>query len=132
MRCLIIDDNLDSREGYAEYLRSFGCDVGTLSSATTAIPEIRRWVPDVILLDLRMPELDGWEFLRLLRSDPVGRSTPTIVLSACAFPEDRDRAERAGCDAFLSKPCTPDEVLNCMTRVLSARSHKYNTTAAHG
>ncbi|PYR56248.1 MAG: hypothetical protein DMF85_17225, partial [Acidobacteria bacterium] len=67
MRCLIIDDNVDSRDGYAEYLRAFGFDVSTLEGATRALDRIRRWLPDIILLDLRMPRLDGWAFLRLLR-----------------------------------------------------------------
>jgi DNA-binding response OmpR family regulator len=121
MRCLIIDDDLDSREGYAEYLHAYGFDVGTLSRATMALAEIRRWKPDVVLLDLRMPQMDGWELLRVLRADPAGRTLPIVVLSACSFAEDRSRAEQAGCDAFLSKPCTPAEVLACMSSVLSAR-----------
>jgi two-component system, cell cycle response regulator DivK len=121
MRCLIIDDDLDSREGYAEYLQAYGFEVGTLSRATMAVAEIRRWKPDVVLLDLRMPQMDGWELLRLLRADRVGQMLPVVVLSACSYADDRARAEAAGCDAFLSKPCTPAEVLSCMATVLAAR-----------
>jgi DNA-binding response OmpR family regulator len=122
MRCLIIDDDLDSREGYAEYLQAYGFDVGTLSGGTMAVSEIHRWKPDVVLLDLRMPQMDGWELIRVLREDAAGRTLPVIVLSACSFPEDRSRAEEAGCDAFLSKPCTPAEVVACLNRVLAART----------
>ncbi|PYR80315.1 MAG: response regulator [Acidobacteria bacterium] len=118
MRCLIIDDNVDSRDGYAEYLRAFGFDVSTLEGATRALDRIRRWLPDIILLDLRMPRLDGWAFLRLLRGDPAGCTVPVVAVSACAYAEDRTRAELAGCDAFLSKPCTPDVVLACIKKLV--------------
>lgn len=107
-RCLLIDDDGDSREAYAEYLRGFGYEVTALGDSRGAMADIAVHRPAVVLLDLQMPFLDGFELLRRIKMLP-GPPVPVIVISACAYPEDRKRA--MACDAFLAKPATPGEVL---------------------
>jgi two-component system cell cycle response regulator DivK len=109
-RCLLIDDDGDSREAYAEYLRGFGYDVTALGDSRGAMADIAIHRPAVVLLDLQMPFLDGFELLRRIKTLP-GPPLPVIVISACAYPEDRERAAVARCDAFMAKPATPDQVL---------------------
>lgn len=120
-RCLIIDDDRDSREGYAEYLQVFGFDVQVLPDARDALRQIVANHPDVVILDLRMPFMDGWEFVRRLRRRLPQCNVPVIAVSACAFPEDQARAQECGCDAFLAKPATPDRVLAAIREQLRLR-----------
>jgi CheY-like chemotaxis protein len=109
-RCLLIDDDGDSREAYAEYLRGFGYEVTALGDSRGAMADIAVHRPAIVLLDLQMPFMDGFELLRRIKNLP-GPSVPVVVISACVYPEDRQRASDARCDAFLTKPATPDEVL---------------------
>jgi len=109
-RCLLIDDDGDSREAYAEYLRGFGYEVEELGDSRDAIGAIARCRPDIVLLDLQMPHLDGFELLRLIKG-MAGRPIPIVVVSALVRDQDRDRATAAHCDAFLTKPALPQEVL---------------------
>jgi CheY-like chemotaxis protein len=111
-RCLIVDDDRDGREGYAEYLRAFGFEVDEAVDAEAALKQMRRQRPDIVLLDLQMPGMDGWELIRQIRVMAGLRTVSIIAISACVFPEDQARAEEAGCDAFLAKPCIPSVVLD--------------------
>jgi CheY-like chemotaxis protein len=107
-RCLLIDDDGDSRDAYAEFLRGFGYDVTALGDSRGAMADIAVHRPAIVLLDLQMPFVDGFELLRRIKTLP-GPPVPVIVISACAYPADRQRA--AACDVFLTKPATPHEVL---------------------
>jgi two-component system cell cycle response regulator DivK len=120
-RCLLIDDDGDSREAYAEYLRGFGYDVTALGDSRGAMADIAVHRPAIVLLDLRMPFVDGFELLRRIKDLP-GPSVPVIVISACVFPEDRERAAAGRCDAFMAKPATPDEVLATIRQLVAAES----------
>jgi CheY-like chemotaxis protein len=117
-RCLIVDDDRDGREGYAEYLRAFGFDVDESDSAPSALRLIRKRRPDIVLLDLQMPGMDGWELIRQIRVTAGVRTVHIIAVSACVFPEDQARAEEAGCDLFLPKPCIPSVVLEAVMKRL--------------
>lgn len=77
--------------------------------------------PDIVLVDLRMPLLDGCELIRMLRSRPHSGDMRIVVISACVYPEDHERAAEAGCDSFLDKPCRPDLVLEEVHRQLARR-----------
>jgi two-component system cell cycle response regulator DivK len=116
-RCLLIDDDGDSREAYAEYLRGFGYDVEELGDSREATSAIARWRPHIVLLDLQMPYLDGFELLRLIKAMP-GPPVPVVVVSALVRDQDRDRAMAAQCDAFLPKPALPQEVLATIRALL--------------
>lgn len=117
-RCLIIDDDRDGREGYAEYLRAFGFDVDECADAESAWARLPALKPDILLMDLQLPLLSGWDLISRLRATTEFGTLPIIAFSACVFPDDRRRAEEAGCDVFLTKPSVPSDVLVEVKRLL--------------
>ena len=118
-RCLIVDDHDDGRDGFREYLESFEFEVTGTATAEQALGAMRRRRYDLLIVDLQLPGMDGWEYIRTVRRSARQRHVPIIALSACVYPEDRMRAEEAGCDAFLAKPCPPDQLLATVRRLLS-------------
>ena len=121
---LIAEDDVDNREGYAEYLTFLGYRVAQAANGEDALVWARQLRPDVLLLDLALPGVDGWEVARQLKSDSSTRSMLVIALSACVFPNDVLRATDAGCDLFLDKPCYPQTVADEIERLLAARQLK--------
>ena len=117
-RCLIVDDHDDGRDGFREYLESFEFEVTGIPTAEQALGAMALAPYDLLIVDLLLPGMDGYEYIRRVRRE-ARHDVPIIAVSACAFPEDRARAEAAGCDAFLAKPCPPDELLSTMRRLLS-------------
>jgi CheY-like chemotaxis protein len=117
-RCLIVDDDRDGREGYAEYLRAFGFEVDESEDAVSALQLMQQCRPDIVLLDLQMPGMDGWELMRRIRVTAGLRTVQIVAISACVFPEDQSKADEAGCDVFLSKPCIPSVVLEVVMKQL--------------
>ena len=102
---------------YAEYLRVYGTTVIEVDHTAEALARAEN--ADVIVTDVRVDGLaDGLELIRRLRQGDRTQRTPIIVLTACAFAVDRQRAEQAGCDAFLPKPCLPQVLLGEIRRVL--------------
>lgn len=118
---LIAEDDVDSREGYAEFLTYFGYRVAQVSNGRDAIDWTRHLRPDVLLLELALPGVDGWEVARVVKQDPGLHATLIIALSACVFPGDEMRATAAGCDLFLDKPCYPQTVVDEIQRMLDSR-----------
>ena len=104
---LIVDDYAEGREICAEYLAFRGFRVATAEDGVDAIAKTRELLPDVILMDLSLPRLDGWEASRILKGDERTRHIPIIALTAHALSSARDRAVEAGCDSVVSKPCLP-------------------------
>jgi CheY-like chemotaxis protein len=105
---LVVDDDVDARTIYAEYLRSKGWAVSTAADGRKAIEKANDLKPDVVVLDLAMPRVDGWTVLKNLRESSWTRTIPIIVVSAVS--DGRDEAYYAGCDGFLTKPCPPEVV----------------------
>lgn len=110
MAVLIVDDAEDSREMYAEYLRFKHYRVDTARDGREGLEKAFASAPDVIVLDLTMPGIDGFESLRLLRDHPVTSAARLIVVSGHALTGTRDAAMKAGADVFLTKPCLPEEL----------------------
>lgn len=120
-RCLIVDDHRDGREGFEEYLATNGMDVAGTGSAEDALRLTAQQAFDIMIVDLQLPGMSGWDYIRAVRRDPATWNVAIIAVSACVFPEDRARAEEAGCDMFLAKPCGPDDLL-CAVRDLLDRA----------
>lgn len=115
--CIVVEDHPDTREGYVEYLGFAGMDVLAAGSAEELRALLATHMPDAVVMDLRLPKTDGWTLIRELRADPRTRNMPIIVVSACVRPSDREDAYRAGCDAFITKPNDPAEVLAQLRRL---------------
>jgi CheY-like chemotaxis protein len=108
-RCtvLLVDDVSDSREMYAFFLRAAGYTCHEAADGADAIALAADFRPDVIVMDLSLPSMDGWTAIAGLAADPETASIPVVVLSARTFPADEQRAREAGAAAFLAKPCDP-------------------------
>lgn len=102
---LVVDDDPDARDMYGVYLKAMGCRVYTARDGLVAIEKARRRHPDVIVMDLAMPRLDGWSATARLKGEEPTRDIPIIALSAVQM--SRNSARAAGCDAYLAKPCLP-------------------------
>jgi CheY-like chemotaxis protein len=108
---LVVEDYRDAREMYAEYLRFSGFEVAEAENGIQALGKARDLLPDLILMDLALPGMDGWEATRLLKSDARTRHIPVIALTGHALEAHRESAAEAGCDAFLTKPLSPDTLV---------------------
>ena len=91
---------------YGMYLRAMGCTVYTAADGVVAIERAAARLPDLIVLDLEMPRMDGWAAAERLKRSSETRHIPIIALTA--VPGARESARSCGCDAFLAKPCLPD------------------------
>jgi CheY-like chemotaxis protein len=115
---LVVDDTLDARELYAEYLRIAGLRAEVAEDGLDALSKASTLQPSVIVMDLAMPRMDGWEATRRLKADPVTRDIPVIALTGHAIERSRERAIEAGADGYLTKPCYPDSLLAEVHRVM--------------
>jgi two-component system cell cycle response regulator DivK len=118
---LLVDDFDDTRQMYGHYLRHFGYEPIEAATGEDALTLALARQPAVILMDLQLPGMDGWEITRRLKKDDRTRHIPVIALTAHALDRDRERTRLAGCDAFLSKPCSPDQLLKAIGRLLVPR-----------
>ncbi len=116
---LIVEDNVDNRIIYRTFLEHHGFTVLEASDGEAGVRSARETRPDVVLMDISMPVLDGHQATRLLKADPATASIPVVALTANAMTEDRRLATEAGCDSYLAKPAEPREVLAEVQRMLS-------------
>jgi CheY-like chemotaxis protein len=108
---LLVEDNEDNRIIYSTVLRHIGYDVVEALDGLQAISLARSVLPDLILMDISIPEVDGWEATRILRNDPATRDIPIIALTAHALADDRERAQAVGFTSYLAKPVEPRAVV---------------------
>jgi CheY-like chemotaxis protein len=108
---LIVEDFEDAREMYREFLEFSGFRVITARDGREALAQARAALPDLTLMDLSLPGIDGWEATRLLKSDPATQHLLIVALSAHALATDGERARVAGCDGFIAKPCLPTDLV---------------------
>ena len=118
LRLLITDDLADNRQVLRGLLEPLGFIVTEADSGERCLELAPVWRPDLILMDLRMPGLDGLETARRLRVTPECRTTPVVVVSASNFAEDRAASEAAGCNAHLGKPVQRAELLEALGALL--------------
>lgn len=103
-RVLLVEDNAPNAEMLKTFLLAIGYRVTHADNGATALQEVSRVLPDVILMDIQMPEMDGWETTRRLKSNPATADIPVLAITALAMPEDRARCVTAGVDDYFSKP----------------------------
>lgn len=115
-RALIVDDYRDAREMYAEFLRFSGFDVVEACNGAEAIQRALETNPDIILMDLSLPIMDGWEATRRLKQDRRTARIPIVALTGRTFAHDR----QADWDAFLTKPCLPEDLVKKIDDVLAS------------
>lgn len=115
---LIVDDYAEGREICAQYLAFRGYRVATAEDGLDALDKTHQLRPDVILMDLSLPRLDGWEASRRLKTDERTRHIPIIALTAHALSSAREKAVAAGCDAVVTKPCPPRDLEAVVRRQL--------------
>ena|ERR1700690_2116218 len=117
-KVMIIEDEPDAAELFAEMMRLNGFCVVKTYSSTPAMSVIREEKPDLILLDIMMPEISGIEILHLMRSDPVLALIPVVVISARATPTDVQTGLDAGASVYLTKPVGYMDLKNAVDRLL--------------
>lgn len=108
---LVVDDFEDNRAMYLEYLQFHGFRVAEAVNGQEAIERTRQLLPVVVVMDLSLPVMDGWEATRRIKADPRTRHIRIIALTGHAEPAHAKKALDAGCDDFIAKPCLPDTLL---------------------
>jgi two-component system, cell cycle response regulator DivK len=117
---LIVDDVDDNRALYAEYLTHHGLRVDEAVDGEEALEKIERVLPDLVVMDLSMPRLDGWEATRRIKANAEWRHIPVLVVTGHAIGSEVRRAREAGCDALCTKPCLPQQLLMHVRELLAA------------
>ena len=117
---LVVDDYQDAREMYAEYLQYSGFRVAEARNGNEAVAQARSLRPDLILMDLSLPGMDGWEATRVLKADDATKHIPIVALTGHALAGASEGARKAGCDSFVTKPCLPDDLVVEVKRMLNA------------
>ncbi len=108
---LIVEDNMDTYELVNFILQKDGFDTFLAVNGRDGVDAAIKQKPDLIIMDLSMPEMDGWAATSLIKKNPTVKSTPVIVLTAHALPGDRQRAMDAGCDQYITKPMDLGELV---------------------
>ena len=115
---LVADGHDDTRELYAASLTFFGFETATVSDGAEAYARAWQTHPDVIVTEVFFPRIDGWDVIRDVKRDPRTRDIPVVIVTSLAEASARERARRAGCAAFLVKPCLPDQLATELRTVL--------------
>ena len=113
---LVVDDDQDIRDLMADYLRQHGFQVRSADGGDAMFACIEEEKPDLILMDIRMPEMNGLDATRIIKE--INHNTPVIALSAYAFEENIQEAKAAGCDEFLAKPFRVEDLIDLVRRYL--------------
>jgi two-component system, cell cycle response regulator DivK len=117
---LVVDDFADNREMYTQFLEFSGFRVAEAQNGHEALEKAFDMRPDLIVMDLSLPGLDGWEATRRLKADDRTRGIPVIALTGHALAGHSKGAMDAGCDAFITKPCLPERLMEEIQSMLKA------------
>ena len=127
---LLVEDNEDNRTIYSTALSHAGFRVIEAATGQEGLDRARNEAPDLILMDMAMPVLDGWAATRILKGEEATRHIPVVALTAHAMSTDRQIALDAGCDGYLSKPVPPRSVLAEVVRWLGQPEPDTETRSA--
>ena len=117
---LIVDDDADNRVVFAQFLTLRGCRVELAGDGIEALKRVAILLPDLVVLDLSMPGIDGWEVARRLKAEPATCMIPLLAVSGHALADVKLRARAAGVDGYLTKPVLPLQLVQEANRTLAA------------
>lgn len=117
-RILIVEDKEDLREMLRDYLTASGYEVIEAVDGVEAVALARSERPDLILMDIQLPTLDGYEATRLIKADPEIGSTQIVAISSFAMKGDQEKARASGCDGYVTKPYSPVKLLAMIRSIL--------------
>jgi two-component system cell cycle response regulator DivK len=120
---LVVDDYADNREMYSAYLKFQGLDVVEAANGAEALERAFERPPDLVVMDLSLPGVDGWQATRALKADARTKNIPVIAVTGHALAGAPEQAAEAGCDGFLTKPCLPEDLLQEILRMLGRTAH---------
>lgn len=118
IKVLLVEDNPHNRKIFLAMLNHAGFEVHDAEDGNRAIELAAQVRPDIILMDMSIPGIDGWEATRRIKSDPAMKHITIVALTAHAMKGDEDRAREAGCDHYLSKPVSPKRVVEAVHEFL--------------
>ena len=126
---LLVDDEPGLREAVQAYLEDSDFVVEVASNAKEGWEILQRTFPDLVITDIMMPQVDGYQFLKQVREDPRFTTLPVVFLTAKGMTGDRIQGYQAGCDAYLSKPFDPEELIAIVQNLLARRAAQTATTS---
>lgn len=121
-KVLLVDDEAGLREAVQAYLEDSGFTVDVASNATEGWEKLQVSTPDVIISDIMMPQVDGYEFLKQVREDPRYKALPFVFLTARGMTSDRIQGYSAGVDAYLPKPFDPEELVAIVSNLIERQA----------
>ena len=119
---LLVDDEPGLREAVQAYLEDSGFTVHVASNATQGWEMLQQVAPELVISDIMMPQVDGYQFLQQMRDDPRYKAMPVVFLTARGMTSDRIQGYQAGCDAYLPKPFDPDELVAIVQGLIDRRA----------
>lgn len=131
-RLLLVDDEPGLREAVQAYLEDSGFTVEVASNARDGWELLQQMSPDLVISDIMMPQVDGYQFLKQMREDERFQALPVVFLTARGMTTDRIQGYQAGCDAYLSKPFDPDELVAIVSNLLERRAAANRAAAGDG
>ncbi len=132
LEILVIEDNVDAAESVAHLLELEGHHVHVATDGRSGIAKARELRPEVVLCDIGLPDVDGYEVARALRADPALRGTRLVALTGYTLPDDKERARQAGFEAHLGKPSSADELTRLVRGEATPRDARYPAARESG
>jgi CheY-like chemotaxis protein len=123
-RILVIDDDQASRELITYLLQAFGYTLVCASDGEEGLEAIGREAPDLVICDVHLPKIDGYEIARQLKGHPTWRTIPLVAVTASAMAHDHRKARAAGFDGYLTKPIDPETFVQQIEAFLAARESR--------
>ncbi|MCG8366966.1 MAG: response regulator transcription factor [Pseudanabaenales cyanobacterium] len=125
---LLVDDEPGLREAVKAYLEDSGFNVQVASNAQEGWDLLQQSTPDILISDIMMPQVDGYQFLKQVREDTRFQALPVLFLTARGMTSDRIQGYNAGCDAYLPKPFDPDELVAIVGNLIGRRAAQVSST----
>lgn len=124
MKILAIDDETKALDLFKRGLEAYDFDVLTATDGQAGLDQAIEGNPDLIILDIRMPKLDGWDVCRTLKLNDATRHIPVVFLTAYSSEQDKERAKELGASAYLTKPVDIVAIVKIMKRILDLAAHE--------